>query len=106
MAAGLVVAQLRAQMALPEYVERPTLGVLYLTDRYAPHAQAILNHLRTELPLVRDWVGTVGIGVCGPGVEYFDEPALSVMLLQLAADDYRLFSGLSPLRPWVNMHPT
>ena len=42
---------------------------------------------------------TVGIGVCGPGVEYFDEPALSVMLLQLAADDYRLFSGLSPLRP-------
>ncbi|MDI9331384.1 MAG: FIST C-terminal domain-containing protein [Alphaproteobacteria bacterium] len=97
MAAGLVVAQLRAQMALPDYADQPSLGLVYLTDRYANHAATILVHLRAQLPQVRDWSGTIGIGVCGPGVEYFDEPALSVMLMQLPQDDYRLFSGVAPL---------
>ena len=31
MAAGLVLAQLRAQMALPGYASTPTLGLLYIT---------------------------------------------------------------------------
>src|SRR5881409_3116208 len=35
MAVGLVLAQLRAQMALPDYARSPTLGLLYITDRYA-----------------------------------------------------------------------
>lgn len=97
MAAGLVVAQLRAQMALPDYADQPRLGLLYLTDRYAAHAAAILSHLRKELPMVTEWAGTTGIGVCAPGVEYFDEPALSVMLLDLPALSYRIFSGQKPL---------
>ena len=97
MAVGLVSAQLRAQMALPDYAHRPALGLVYLTDHYAAHAQAILQQLRSDLPDVLDWAGTVGVGVCAPGVEYFDEPALSVMLLDLAPSDYRLFSGVMPL---------
>ena len=31
MACGLVLAQLRAQMALPSHASAPTLGLLYLT---------------------------------------------------------------------------
>lgn len=102
MAVGLVVAQLRAQMALPEYADRPGLGLVYLTDHYATHAEDILSHLRTELPGVRDWSGTVGIGVCASGVEYFDEPALSVMLLDVPSEAYRLFSGVAPLSQALN----
>ena len=45
MAAGLVLAQLRAQMALPDYAHAPTLGLLYITDHYASEAQEILDHL-------------------------------------------------------------
>ncbi|MEY2736005.1 MAG: hypothetical protein RLZ58_1414, partial [Pseudomonadota bacterium] len=97
MAAGLVLAQLRAQMALPTHASSPTLGLLYITDHYAPHAQDILDHLGSELPVVTDWSGTVGVGVCGSNVEYFDEPALSVMLLDLPSDQYRVFSGVAPL---------
>lgn len=93
MAAGLVLAQLRAQMALPTHASAPTLGLLYITDHYATHAQDILDHLSAELPEVTDWSGTVGVGVCGSNVEYFDEPALSVMLCDLPADQYRVFSG-------------
>ena len=96
MATGLVIAQLRAQLDQPDYADQPTLGLVYLTDHYAAHAQEILTQLQAELPGVSDWSGTVGVGVCAPGVEYFDEPALSVMLLDLAAQDYRVFSGVAP----------
>jgi len=97
MAAGLVLAQLRAQMALPDYAHSPTLGLLYITDHYAAEAESILEHLGAELPEVTDWSGTVGIGVAANNAEYFDEPALSVMLCELPSDQYRVFSGVAPL---------
>ena len=97
MAAGLVLAQLRAQMALPGYATAPTLALLYITDHYAPQAQDILDHLSAELPEITDWSGTVGIGIASNNVEYFDEPALAVMLCELPHDQYRVFSGVSPL---------
>ncbi len=97
MGAGLVLAQLRAQMALSDYASSPTLGLVYVTDHYAPHAQDILDHLSAELPGVADWSGTVGVGICANGAEYIDEPALAVMLCDLPTDQYRVFSGVSPL---------
>jgi small ligand-binding sensory domain FIST len=97
MAAGLVLAQLRAQMALPHYASAPTLGLLYITDHYATAAQEILDHVSAELPEVTDWAGTVGVGISSSNVEYFDEPALAVMLCGLPSDQYRVFSGVAPL---------
>ena len=99
MAAGLVLAQLRAYLALPGYAHSPTLALLYITDHYAPHAQEILDHLSAELPDITDWSGTVGVGIASNNVEYFDEPALAVMLCELPHDQYRVFSGVSPLPP-------
>ena len=97
MAAGLVLAQLRAQIALHDYASAPTLGLLYITDHYAPHARDILDHLSAELPEVTDWAGTTGVGIASCNVEYFDEPALAVMLCELPANQYRVFSGVAPL---------
>ena len=97
MAAALVLAQLRARMALPDHAASPSLGLLYITDRYADQAQAILEHLCAELPEVTDWVGTVGVGIASNNVEYFDEPAMAVMLCDLDPARYRVFSGVAPL---------
>ncbi len=104
MAAALVLAQLRAQMALHGYASNPTLALLYITDHYAGQADDILEHLEAELPLITDWSGTVGIGICSNNVEYFDEPALAVMLLELPTDQYRVFSGVAPLGLGFEMH--
>jgi small ligand-binding sensory domain FIST len=84
-------------MALPDYAKQPRLGLLYITDHYAPHAQALLDHLRQALPEVPDWAGTVGIGVAVSNAEYFDEPAMALMLCDLTPEQYRVFSGVSPL---------
>lgn len=103
-AVGSVVAQLYAQMAQDGYAKSPTLGLLYITDHYAPHAQALLDHLRRGLPRVRDWAGTVGVGVCANNVEYVDEPALCLMLCELSPTAYRVFSGAAPFDPGFAAH--
>ena len=97
MAAGLAIAQLRAQMALPDHASAPRLGLLYITDHYASEAQAILDHVRTELPLVQHWAGTTGVGICAGSAEYWDEPALAILLCDLPTEHYRVFSGVAPL---------
>ncbi|NBT91129.1 MAG: hypothetical protein EBT37_00345 [Betaproteobacteria bacterium] len=97
MACTLVLAQLRGQMSSSLHAVTPTLALLYITDHYADQAQEILDHLSAELPSVTDWSGTVGVGIAANNVEYFDEPALAVMLLDLPSDQYRVFSGVSPL---------
>ena len=97
MAADLVLAQLRAQVALGNAASNPTLALLYVTDHYANAAQEILAHLSGELPEVTDWAGTVGVGIASNNVEYFDEPALAVMLCDVPSDQYRVFSGVAPL---------
>ena len=97
MAAALVLAQLRAQMAHSDYAASPTLGLLYVTDHFAGAAQDILDHFSAELREVTDWSGTVGIGIASNNVEYYDEPALAVMLCDVPSHHYRVFSGVAPL---------
>lgn len=92
MAAALVLTQLRAQR-----ISAPPLAVLYLTDHYAASAQGVLDHLMAALPEVTDWVGAVGVGIAATGVEYVDEPALAVMLIDVLPDQYQVFSGVAPL---------
>ena len=93
MAVNLVWAQLASRGA--EAIGA-TLGWCYLTDQLAPQAEKVLHALRERMPHVA-WVGASGVGVLATGVEYFDEPALAVMLCALPADQYRVFSGVAPL---------
>jgi small ligand-binding sensory domain FIST len=91
-------------MTQSDYAANPNLALLYITDHYAVHAQAILAHLSAELPEVTDWSGTVGVGIASNNVEYFDEPALAVMLCELPSDQYRVFSGVAPLNIGFEAH--
>jgi small ligand-binding sensory domain FIST len=96
LALALAAAQIDAQRGRPEAVAQPTLGWLYLTDHFAGQAEALLADARARWPGVA-WVGAVGVGIAGNGVEYFDEPAVSLMLGDPARERFRLFSGRHPL---------
>jgi hypothetical protein len=91
--AAAVASQRREQ----EHPSAPTLGWVYLTDHYGPHAMALLAELRRRWPEV-EWIGATGVGIAAGGVEYFDEPALSLLLADLPRDRFRVFSGAAPLR--------
>jgi len=95
LALALVQPQLEAQRRERAPFE-PTLGWVYLSDHHAGGAEALLAELQRHWPGVA-WTGAVGIGVAASGVEYFDEPGLSVMLAELPRDGFRVFSGARPL---------
>ncbi len=97
MAADMVLAQLRACMKQDAFASTPSLGLVYITDHFAAYAQALFDHLAEELPAVTQWSGTVGVGIFGNSTEYIDTPALSVMLCDLPAAEFRVFSGTAPL---------
>ena len=97
MALALAAAQLDAQRRAPSHAGEPTLGWLYLTDHFAGRADALLAELGQRWPGVA-WVGAVGVGIAASGVEYFDEPALALMLAEVPREQFRVFSGARPLR--------
>lgn len=74
-----------------------SLGFVYFTDHYSPHARALYDALRQRWPGVA-WVGSVGVGVSAGGAEYIDEPALALMLCSIPAGRFEIFSGARKLQ--------
>lgn len=96
----LVLVQLDGQMQLEQFASdasrRQKVGLLYCTEAYAESLDDMVTQLRRRTGITV-WSGAVAPGVCSSAVEYFQEPALAVMLLELPADSVRLFSGKKPL---------
>lgn len=102
-ALALTAAQIDAQSAArPEGAAAPTLGLVYLSDHLASHAQDLLDALRQRWPGL-SWAGGVGVGICATGAEYFDEPALAVLLCPLPPGSFEIFSGARPA-DWARAH--
>ncbi len=72
------------------------LGFLYLTDVIADHASGVLDRLR-DATGVGDWIGVTGMAILGNSArgagEYFDQPAVSVLIADLPRDSFRVFPG-------------
>ncbi|MBI5462781.1 MAG: FIST C-terminal domain-containing protein, partial [Gammaproteobacteria bacterium] len=69
------------------------LGFLYVTDGHASHLKSILDHFRNETG-IQDWVGTVGMGICASGTEYYSTPAMAVLLGSFPAESFRILPTL------------
>ncbi len=72
---------------------RSDLGFIYVTDQLASDLGEIVHFMRLRTG-IESWVGSVGAGICGAGVEYHAEPALTVLVASLPAGSFRVFSGL------------
>jgi small ligand-binding sensory domain FIST len=68
---------------------RGNLGFLYLTDLLAEDMGSVLTFMR-ERTGIEHWVGTVGLGICVTGKEYFDQPAVAAMTVALPEDAFRM----------------
>jgi small ligand-binding sensory domain FIST len=93
----LLLAQLQGLQQRPGYARSATLGLVYITEVYAPHAEAILAELKLHTG-VAHWAGCSAVGVAANGAEYLDEGAIAVMLCDFPADAARVFSGIAPLK--------
>ncbi len=69
------------------------LGFIYATDTLADELPMLLEALRAGTG-VEHWVGTLGLGICATGTEYYDEPALAVLVGDFPPGSFRVFQGL------------
>ena len=69
-----------------------TLGFVYVTDHFADVLGEVAGFLSAATG-VTNWCGTVGIGVCATGHEYFDRPAVVAMTGQVPGDAMALFTS-------------
>ncbi|WP_295405096.1 FIST N-terminal domain-containing protein [uncultured Thiocystis sp.] len=92
--------------------EQANLGFLYVSDEFADELDDLLDWLRHATG-VQQWVGSVGIGICATGVEYYEQPAIAVMLGEFPADAFRVFPSLIKdfdafdvsHGDWIQAHP-
>jgi len=70
------------------------LGFVYASEAFAGDLPQILPVLRQRTHIA-DWVGSVGLGVCASGQEYFGVPALVVLVAALPPGGYELFGPQS-----------
>jgi small ligand-binding sensory domain FIST len=86
----------------------PHLGFIYVTDLLAEDLPQILDRLRARTGIA-DWIGTTGIGIAANGgtpdlpvsgaametAEYYNVPAMAVMLADWPRDAYRLLAPMT-----------
>lgn len=74
-----------------------TLGFIYVTDNYAAHFKKIVNALEQQFPDI-DWVGTIGLSICVTNIEYAGQPAMAILLTDIAKTDYSVFSDQATVK--------
>ncbi|MDP6840199.1 MAG: FIST C-terminal domain-containing protein [Rhodospirillales bacterium] len=75
---------------LPPASAAANLGFIYVTEVLASNFTEVVERARAETGIA-DWVGAVGLGVCGTGAEYFDEAAVALMVIETPPGGHRLF---------------
>lgn len=68
------------------------LGFVYVTDYFASALPQIHRYL-ADATAISHWTGTVGIGICATGTEYFDQPAMVVLTGDFPKDSFAVFGA-------------
>jgi len=70
------------------------LGFLYMTDLLVESSPDILNMFKQQTG-IKHWVGTTSIGICSTGIEYFDVPAIAVMVGHFPEESFQVFNSIT-----------
>lgn len=68
------------------------LGFVYATDAHAAHLGDILRRLQTDTPIAH-WVGTIGMAVNCTGIEYYEQPAIVLLITDIPESAFKLFQS-------------
>ncbi len=69
-------------------------GILYATSGFAQHIDAILETHRATTG-IDAWTGAVGLGIIAGAREYFEQPALAAMLIELPENSFQMFGPVA-----------
>lgn len=68
------------------------LGFIYASDTLSEDLENIIGRFKQETG-VQNWLGTLGIAVCSTGAEYYDTPALVVLLTDIDAQQFSIIGA-------------
>lgn len=68
------------------------LGFIYANDTLSEDLEDILGRLKQETG-IQHWIGSLGMGVCSTGAEYYDDPTLVVMLADIKPSQFSIIGN-------------
>ena len=69
-------------------------GFLYLSDHLSDQAASILNRLK-QVTDISCWVGSVGMAILASQHEYYDQPAMAIMLAGFNEADFHILPNFT-----------
>jgi len=82
-------------------ISSENLGFVYVTDAFSAYLEKIFTAL-TEQTGISQWVGSVGQGVLCTDHQYYDQPAIVVMLASFNEHQFQIFSNIDAILPQQN----
>lgn len=87
-----------------------TLGFVYISDTLDQQLPAIITRLKEQTG-IQHWVGSIGVGIIASHHEYYDQPALAILIADFNEDDFRLLPNFThsaelpeELKDWCSQH--
>lgn len=87
-----------------------TVGFIYVSDILEQQLPAIISRLKEQTGIPH-WVGSIGVGIIASQHEYYDQPALAIMIADFNEDDFRLLPNFTnsaalpdDLKNWCSTH--
>ena len=93
------------------FLPRPRWGLYTPLIHLSDYLKTIVDDLK-ESTGIQNWVGSLGMGIIASDHEYYDEPALAIMLADFNESEYRLLPNFTrnldafdnQLNDWCQQH--
>ena len=71
-----------------------TLGFIYVSDYLVEQLPGLIDRLKQATD-IQYWVGSMGMGIIASQQEYYDQPALAIMLADFNESDFRVLPNFT-----------
>jgi len=69
------------------------VAFIYATDTFSIELSRLLEELKAKTQ-IKNWVGSVGKGICSNAREIYEQAAVTVMLADLSENSFAIFNGM------------
>lgn len=69
------------------------VAFIYATDSFAMELSRLLDELKTRTP-IKNWIGSIGKGICSNNQEIYEQAAVTVMLADFPENSFTVFNGM------------
>jgi len=69
------------------------VAFIYATDTFAIELNRLLDELKIKTK-IKNWVGSVGKGICSNKLEIYEQAAVTVMLADFPEESFNIFNGM------------